>query len=106
MGLNKGVRLADFSKPADFMVSSKTHPLHYAEVKETKSKTSFGFSGIRPAQKSAAIREAVSGNGSYVFYIYSWHHSEWFKMNCFQFHQLVADGKKSVKFEDLDKWRK
>jgi hypothetical protein len=106
MGLNGGKNIADFSKPSDFLVSSPVHPLHYAEVKSTTNPTRFPFGDIRPAQNSAALMEERKGNNSYIFYIFSYATGEWFYMSCGQYAALLANGKRSVKFEELARWVK
>lgn len=106
MGLNKGANIADFAKPSDFLVSSKTDPLHYAEVKSTHNATRFPFADIRPAQSAAALKAARRGDGNYWFYIYSYALNQWFTMHCALYRTLVDDGKRSVLFEDLVPWQK
>ena len=104
MGLNKGLKMADFAKPADFMVSSQRHPLHYAEVKSTTNPTLFSFAKIQPAQSAAAIKEATRGNGSYFFYIYAYEHQQWYIMSCHHYASLVKMGYRSIKFTELEEW--
>lgn len=105
-GLNKGARLADFSKPSDFIVSSKDHPLHFAEVKSTTEATSFSFGKIQKGQSAAALNEARRGHGSYLFYVYSYPLGEWFIMSCLDYDDLCNAGRRSVKFKELKKWVK
>jgi hypothetical protein len=100
----KGVK--DFRKPADYLVSSPRHSLHYAEVKSCHGKTSFPFSSIQPGQHAAAIAEARRGCESYLFYIFSYHHGSWYVMPCSDYAAKVAAGDKSVKFEELAPWDK
>jgi hypothetical protein len=106
MGINKGLKLADFAKPSDFIVSSPNHNLHYAEVKSTTNPTLFSFAKIQPAQSKAALMEASRGSNSYFFYIYSYALGKWFTMHCLTYKVLVDEGHRSVKFEELDEWIK
>lgn len=103
-GLNGGKAVKDFAKPADYAVSSPTHPLHFAEVKSCWSKTSFSFGCIRPGQSAAALQSAKRGDASYMFYIFSYALGQWFVMNCVQYRTVLDAGSKSVKFEELAPW--
>jgi hypothetical protein len=104
MGLNGGARVADFSKPSDFLVSSSSDALHYAEVKSTTHKTRFEFKCIRPAQLAAARMEAKRGHKNYVFYIFSFERGQWYQLDCCDFVAYVDVGMKSIEFEDLRTW--
>lgn len=104
MGLNKGLRIADFAKPSDFTVSSPFHGLHYAEVKSTVDPKRFSFKDIRPAQSAAAIREAKRGAKAYKFYIFSYALGKWFVMDCIDYVELLEGGRRSVLFEELVEW--
>jgi hypothetical protein len=106
MGLNGGKNVADFSKPSDFLVSSPTQPLHYAEVKSTNHESLFEFKCIRPAQRHAALMEAGRGNKSYRFYIFSYARSEWYTIGCELFSYHIEQGRKSLRFEELTKWQR
>jgi hypothetical protein len=106
VGLNRGARLADFKKPADFLVSSPNNPLHYAEVKSTKDPARFPFSNIKEGQHKAAMLEASRGAGSYVFYIWSYAHSEWYVMTARQYKTAIDAGQRSIPFSELDLWQK
>ena len=102
-GRNGGKAVGDFPKPADFLV---THLglLHYAEVKSTTHKTSFSFHCIRPAQSSAALRQARV-HGPYFFYIFSYEMSEWYVMSAAEYAAALAAGRASLKFSELKKWQ-
>lgn len=104
IGLNKGLKVADFAKPSDFMVSSASVPLHYAEVKSTTNPKLFSFSKIQPAQNAAALKEHKRGHGSYIFYIYSYEMRQWYKMSCYQYAALLDEGRRSVMFTELEEW--
>lgn len=104
VALNRGLRLADFAKPSDFIVSSPDVALHYAEVKSTTNPTMFSFAKIRPAQSAAALKEHTRGKGSYVFYIFSYALSQWLIMTCDHYARLLDAGRRSVKFEELVLW--
>lgn len=104
MGLNKGLRLADFQKPADFLVSAHDVPLHYAEVKSTTHPSRFSFSNIQSGQSAAALREAERGAGSYKFYVWSYAQRRWYVMDCFKYADAVAAGRRSVSFSELFPW--
>lgn len=105
IGLNKNARLVDFKKPADFLVSSKVEPLHYAEVKSCQGKR-FPFASIQPGQAAAARLEATRGQGAFYFYIFSYDLGQWFVMSCNEFVSLVDQGHKSVALEELETWIK
>lgn len=105
MGLNGGRNVADFKKPSDFLVSSPTHALHYAEVKSVQSGSSFPFKNIKEGQHKAAILETARGSSSFIFYIFSYELGRWYTMSCDQYTTLVNAGRKSVKFEELTPWR-
>jgi hypothetical protein len=106
MALNPGVKnISDFKKPSDFLVSSPVDPLHYAEVKSTLKGVSFPFGAIQDGQHQAAIREAKRGSHSYQFYIFSYELGQWFVMSCLQYSSLIEDGKRSIKFKDLQPWK-
>ncbi len=106
MGLNGGRNIADFAKPSDFIVSARGVPMHYAEVKSTIKADSFPFSGIRPGQHVAALKEHARGCGSYMFYIFTFATGSWYVMTCDQYADLIEAGARSVKFKDLDPWLK
>lgn len=106
MGINRHLKqLADFAKPSDFIVSSPTVPLHYAEVKSTVDGKSFAFGKIRPAQSSAAQKEYISGSRAYIFYIFSYALGAWFVMPCEQYAHALKMGRRSISFEDLAPWK-
>jgi hypothetical protein len=105
VGLNGGnMAIADFAKPSDFLVSSPQVPLHYAEVKSTQGAKGFAFGAIQPGQHKAAMLEASRGMGMYVFYIFSYATGKWFTMDCLRYAALVNEGRRSVKFEELEPW--
>lgn len=104
VGLNRGAPVADFAKPSDFIVSSPTINLHFAEVKSTTDKTSFAFGKIQKGQSAAALKEARRGCGAYFFYIFSYPLGRWFLMGCKTYSQLIDSGVRSVKFKDLPEW--
>lgn len=106
MGLNKGMRIADFKKPSDFLVSARGVPLHFAEVKSTVDAKSFTFSKIQDGQSKAALTEHARGCGAYIFYIFSYPLGQWFTMNCDQYAAVLEKGRRSVKFEELTPWKK
>jgi hypothetical protein len=106
MGINGGQRIADFAKPSDFLVSGFGVPLHYAEVKSTMNDRRFSFTDIRPAQSSAALREAAQGAQAYIFYIFSYPLGSWFLMPCVQYASAIAASQKSILFKDLNPWLK
>lgn len=101
-GLNGGRRVGDFPKPSDYIIT-KGGETFYAEVKSVQSATSFPFDDIRPSQKSMALRQAAAG-GRYDFYIFSFGLGRWFTLPAARFASMLADGRKSVKFEDLSQW--
>ena len=102
-GRNGGKAVGDFPKPADFLVTYDGL-LHYAEVKSTTSKTSFSFHCIRPAQSSAALRQARVG-GPYVFYIYAYETATWYVMSCSDYARALQEGRASLKFSELKQWQ-
>lgn len=104
MGLNKGKRLADFPKPSDYLVSSKDHPLHYAEVKSTVHKTRFAFGKIQPKQSAVALKSVLRGDSNYVFYIFSYHLGRWFTMPATQYSRILDTDARSVPFTELNEW--
>jgi len=106
VGLNRGAPVADFAKPSDFLVSSPTVPLHFAEVKSTFDERRFAFGKIQRGQSAAALKSATRGDGGYVFYIFSYPLGEWFVMSCKKYKELVDAGQRSAKFEELAKWLK
>ena len=105
-GLNKGAQLADFAKPADYIVSAPAIPLHFAEVKSTTDGKSFSFGKIQRGQSAAALLEHKRGSDSYVFYIWSYPLAKWFTMSCGQYSRILDLGKRSGKFEELNEWLK
>lgn len=105
MGLNKNMKLADFAKPSDFLVSANDVPLHYAEVKSTSNPRMFSFAKIQPAQSSAAKKEAMRGSQSYKFYIFSYELGQWFTMDATTYVMLLGRDRKSVFFEELTPWQ-
>lgn len=105
-GRNGGRAVGDFPKPADYLVSSRRVPLHFAEVKSVHDKARFPFSCIRDAQHVAAIKEARHGSCAYVFYIFSYHLSQWFCMTCEQYAAAIDDELRSIPFKELSPWVK
>jgi hypothetical protein len=106
MAINKGIKVNDFKKPSDFLVSAPGVPLHYAEVKSTVHKTAFPFGNIEDGQSSAAQQEYLRGSCNYKFYIFSYHLGHWFIMTCERYAHELKMGRRSVKFEDLEPWTK
>lgn len=106
MGLNGGRQIADFVKPADFIVSSPDTALHYAEVKSTIDRTKFTFNKIRPGQHIAALKSVQRGDGAYLFYIFSYAAGTWYKMTAHHYRGLLDDGRRSVDFQELPLWHK
>lgn len=104
VGLNKNTRLADWAKPSDFIVSAPGIPLVYAEVKSTKDGKSFAFSKIQAGQSAAALAEHSRGSGAYLFFIFSYPLGKWFIMDCHKYAALLDQGRRSVKFEELEEW--
>lgn len=104
MGINKGARIKDFPKPADFLVSSPDTPLHYAEVKSTLDAKNFTFNKIRPGQSHAAQKEYLSGSNAYKFYIFSYPLGKWYVMDCATYAHCLKTGRKSISFEELPLW--
>lgn len=101
-GLNGNRPVGDFPKPSDYLVCDNGL-LQYAEVKSTEKLSRFPFGDIRPAQKSKALIMASVG-GPYFFYIYSFGLGKWFIMSAKVFAQAVAEGRKSITFEELAPW--
>lgn len=102
-GINGGRAVADFKKPADFLVT-ENGLLSYREVKSVQSSTSFPFSNIEDGQRSAALRQAAVG-GPYFFHLFSYGLGKWFIMTAEKFRAVIDDGKSSVKFKDLPEWQ-
>lgn len=102
-GRNGGRPVGDYPKPSDYLVTLNGL-LQYAEVKSTVHKTSFSFHCIQPGQSSAALRQARV-HGPYNFYIYSFHHAQWYIMPCKQYAATLAEGRASLKFEELSPWQ-
>jgi len=106
-GLNGGKTLKDFPKPSDYVVSSPSHPLHFAEVKSTTSGSSFSFGKIQPGQSAAAKKAAARGaKDSYLFYIFCYPLGQWFIMSGQEYVEALDAGKRSVKFSELRTWNK
>ena len=101
--LNRGRAVADFKKPADFLVT-EDGVLSYREVKSVQSSTSFPFSNIEDGQRSAALRQAAVG-GPYFFHLFSFGLGKWFIMSAQKFRDVIDSGKSSVKFKDLPEWQ-
>lgn len=101
-GRNGGKAVGSFAQPSDFLVTLNGL-LEYAEVKSTTHKTSFSFHCIRPAQSSAALRQAKV-HGPYNFYVFSFELSKWFVVSCKQYAKTVAEGRASLKFSELEEW--
>ena len=105
VGLNRGANIADFKKPADFLVSAVGVPLHYAEVKSTNDANRFPFANIKKGQSKAALLAASRGHrGSYCFYIYSYAHARWYLMPAELYASAVAQGHRSILFSELEEW--
>lgn len=102
-GRNGGRAVGAYAQPADLLVTLNG-VLEYAEVKSTIKGKSFAFGGIQPGQSSAALRQAAVG-GPYNFYLYSYELSQWFIMPCKQYAEIIASGRRSVKFEELKTWK-
>lgn len=101
-GRNGGRAVGDYPKPSDFLVTQNSQ-IEYAEVKSVQSATSFPFSNIERGQRSAALRQAMVG-GPYQFYIFSFGLGAWFKMPAKQYSELLAAGRASAKFTELEPW--
>lgn len=102
-GINGGRAVGDFPKPSDFLVTQEGQ-IHYAEVKSTHNPKRFPFADIRPAQRSAALRQ-VSVGGAYIFYLFSYALGEWFVMPATQFAKALHGGLKSIEFKELTPWK-
>lgn len=102
VGLNGGRKVGDFPKPSDFLVVLNGL-MHFAEVKSTDKVNRFPFSDIRPYQTRTALLMARIG-GPYSFYIYSYGRGAWFVMSAKVYAAAVAEGRRSVTFEELTPW--
>jgi len=105
-GRNGGRHVGDYPKPSDYLVSSPTEPLHFAEVKSVMDKTRFPFGCITDGQHNAAMKEAKKGSGRYIFYIFSYHLGKWFYMSCREYAVAINRGDRSKPFEELSPWSK
>lgn len=104
-GLNRGRPVGDFAKPADYLITMGGR-VSYAEVKSVQGAVSFPFGNIEDGQRSAALRHAAIGAGDcYHFYLFSYGTSRWYVMNADVFAATLAEGKKSIKFEELPEWK-
>lgn len=101
-GINGGRAVADFKKPADFLVT-QNGVISYREVKSVQSSTSFPFGNIESGQRSAALRQAAVG-GPYYFHLFSYGLGKWFIMSAEKFRSVLDAGKSSVKFKELPEW--
>lgn len=103
-GLNGGRPVGDFAKPADYIITV-AGTVSYAEVKSVQGEVSFPFGNIEDGQRSAALRHAAVGAGDcYNFYLFSYGTSRWYVMSATVFAATLAQGKKSIKFEELPLW--
>lgn len=101
-GLNGGRAVGDFPKASDFLVTEDGN-ICYIEVKSVQSSTSFPFSNLERAQKSAALRQAAAG-GCYCIRIFSYGLGEWFTLTAAHLKRLLDAGRASVKFSELEPW--
>lgn len=101
MALNKGRRVGTFANPADFTVGEPGR-CFWAEVKSCSGETSFPYSQIEPAQRSAANICAKIG-APYFFVIHSLVLDQWFQLSAEQFRTDIKAGKKSRKFSELER---
>jgi len=98
-GLNRGKNLAMFPCPSDFLVGGH-EGLFLAEVKSTESETSFSYSNIRPAQRSAAAHAAARGF-PFFFFIHTLKDGEWYVLTGAEFVADMKAGKKSRPIKEL-----
>ena len=100
MGINRGRKVAAFPLPSDYIVGTGGM-LQFAEVKSTIGDR-FEYSNIQPGQRSASGIAAKIGT-PYWFYVYSLKLNQWFALSGDQLHADLRVGKKSRKFEELEK---
>ena len=102
VGLNGGKNVAAFGNPSDNILVT-TDGVYFAEVKSTTNRTSFSLSCFTPAQKSAIYRLHKRGFGEYYrIYIHSLADDKWYLINADDFMKVIATGKKSIKWKDLN----
>lgn len=104
-GLNGGKAVKDFPKPADYILTTSHGDISYAEVKSTVDPVRFSFGCLQKGQSSMALRQAMTVEGRYIFYIFSYHFGRWFLMSCKDYKAARDAGRSSMKFEELTPWR-
>ena len=92
------------SQPSDYLVVDAEEGQFFAEVKSSKSPTSFPLSNIKPSQWSAAKRTAAA-KGQYWFFIYSYAKDRWYRVPA---SIVLETQEKSLKWDKLEKylWKK
>lgn len=104
MGALKTQKVIVQGRPSDYLV---THlgVTFFAEVKSSKNPTSFPLANIKQPQWNACIR-TVQANGHYWFYIRNENSGVWYAVPGAFFTSLQASGVKSVKWSDLETYRR
>lgn len=87
-------------QPSDYLITLSTVGTFFAEVKATKSKTSFSYSDISGSQLRAATKQVKAG-GDYFFIIEAYEIREWFMVSAEYILRSRKQGNKSVKFKDI-----
>ena len=88
------------SQPSDYLVTHDGRTF-FAEVKSCSSTTSFPFSNIGNSQWRRATL-VTAAKGLYFFYIKSEVRQEWFSVPATFFLASEKEGRKSVKWSDLN----
>ncbi len=87
--------------PADFVVTAASQ-MFYAEVKSTVDPVSFSISQFTKSQEKAMARQKAAG-GSYMVYIHSLAHNQWYAIEGATLLILAKKmGKKSIKWAELE----
>ena len=98
-GLNKNRIFNVPKQPSDRLVTFRGETF-YAEVKSTVNKTSFSFKDIQPNQLGKS-KQILAAGGKYLFFIHNLNSNTWYRVPASIIHQILNEGKKSVKWADI-----
>lgn len=102
VGKTGRVAVAASPQPSDFMLVLDGET-SFSEVKSTQNKTSFPLSILRKTQSTQA-KMILAAGGSYWIYIHALILKKWFKIPYTLVTQIKAEGKASIKWQDLSQY--
>lgn len=98
-----GKRAFIAAQPSDYIVTLKGETF-FAEVKSTVDDGAFHFNNVRKQQMAASRRTAKAG-GTYLFFIKSLYHMQWYCVPAQVVHETIKSGKKHLTWSQMEPFK-